>query len=412
MDSQPSCHPVSSLELSSIAQLRHPIPWKYTLLAPAPVCISLIRESTLPVDPTPGKTVQVSFQQGVNNYNGALDTYLNSEITKNHAVAKVLRVDGQTKTGHVQQALLRFDKLFGAATGQIDPNAEIKSASLQLKMTKPGDSLALHRMLSNWSAADTWNSLGNGIQTDGKEAASTPDVLTETISKGLQSFDVTASLQAWLANPSSNYGWAITPTGNDNVFFSSAEGSTAPRLVVEYVASSTSPTSPEPTPVGKTLIGAAGDDKLQGAAGNDTIRGLGGNDNLLGLGGNDRLEGYGGNDIINGGDGNDRISGAQGSDILTGGGGADTFVYNHSGHGLDTIIDFEVGLDKIDVSAILADAKYGSANTFADYIQVVGTGGGAQVQIDKLGDTGDQFNTLATLQGVDANSLKASHFIV
>ena len=117
-------------------------------------------------------------------------------------------------------------------------------------------------------------------------------------------------------------------------------------------------------------------------------------------------------DTIAGGAGNDRISGGQKGDQLSGGGGADIFAYRYIGHGGDAISDFDVLSDKFDVSDIFTSSKYGSANVFNDYIQVVGSTEGAKVQLDLQGDAGDQFKTLATLQGVDANSLNANHFIV
>ena len=65
-----------------------------------------------------------------------------------------------------------------------------------------------------WSDTDNWNSLGNGIQTNGTEALSTADAVTNSVSTGLLSIDVTNSLKAWQSNPSNNFGWAILPTGS------------------------------------------------------------------------------------------------------------------------------------------------------------------------------------------------------
>ena len=63
---------------------------------------------------------------------------------------------------------------------------------------------------------------------------------------GLSSFDVTASLQAWLADPESNQGWALLPISGSGWDFHSAQGATPPRLIVNYV--------PEPgTPVTKQI---------------------------------------------------------------------------------------------------------------------------------------------------------------
>jgi serralysin len=101
-----------------------------------------------------------------------------------------------------------------------------------------------------------------------------------------------------------------------------------------------------------TLIGGLGSDSLSGDAGNDSLDGGGANDTLLGGGGNDTLLGGDGNDRLIGGGANDRLIGGLGNDTLTGGLGADRFVYNNSNEGPDTITDFNVSQDFIQVSAV------------------------------------------------------------
>ena len=62
--------------------------------------------------------------------------------------------------------------------------------------------------------------------------------------------------------------------------------------------------------------------------------------------------------VIKGTAGNDTIIGKGGSDTLSGGQGADTFVFkalSDAGHRGDTITDFKVGQDKIDVHLIKAE---------------------------------------------------------
>ena len=70
---------------------------------------------------------------------------------------------------------------------------------------------------------------------------------------------------------------------------------------------------------------------------------------LTGTGGNDILQGHDGADVINAGLGNDILRDGNGSDALTGGDGADVFVLSHDGV-VDTITDFTVGEDKLDLS--------------------------------------------------------------
>ncbi len=92
------------------------------------------------------------------------------------------------------------------------------------------------------------------------------------------------------------------------------------------------------------IVGSAafidGGDRLSGNGGNDKLVGLVGNDFLNGGDGNDRIFGNSGDDIIDGGLGNDRISGNQ---------GADEFVITQLGQ-RDTIVDMELGIDKIDLT--------------------------------------------------------------
>ncbi|WP_420410947.1 triacylglycerol lipase [Roseibium sp.] len=97
------------------------------------------------------------------------------------------------------------------------------------------------------------------------------------------------------------------------------------------------------------ILGSSKGDLLAGQRGNDALEGFAGDDHLKGKGGHDRLLGGAGNDVIEGGDGNDIITGGTGSDILYGDSGADIFVFA-AGAGTDEIKDFEVGVDKIDVS--------------------------------------------------------------
>ena len=82
--------------------------------------------------------------------------------------------------------------------------------------------------------------------------------------------------------------------------------------------------------------------------GNDVI-GTSGADTLVGTANDDILLGGGGDDILNGGAGDDLIVDGAGSDMLTGGTGADIFTFDPDGSD-DTIVDFERGLDALDLS--------------------------------------------------------------
>ena len=181
-----------------------------------------------------------------------------------------------------------------------------------------------------------------------------------------------------------------------------------------------------------TLAGRAGNDELHGGTGDNIVKGGPGFDTLFGDAGHDTLSlrnsdlggaAYGGdgNDTLTGsanetasswleggaGDdvliakggstalvdfdgGNDRLVGGTGDDGFNGGTGADTFVFGAlwtSASGFqDTIYDFEVGIDKIDMSP--------SGLTFADLtiddtgFSAIITSEAGRIEVSGLGQLG------------------------
>ncbi|KZY48268.1 hypothetical protein A3731_28320, partial [Roseovarius sp. HI0049] len=101
-----------------------------------------------------------------------------------------------------------------------------------------------------------------------------------------------------------------------------------------------------------TLGGGDGNDEINGGGGDDVI--YGGTDNgvdiLRGGDGNDLIFNGGGNDIVFGGDGNDTMWGGADDDIITTGAGADVVGFI-SGNGHDTVTDFTLGEDILDLFA-------------------------------------------------------------
>jgi Ca2+-binding RTX toxin-like protein len=90
---------------------------------------------------------------------------------------------------------------------------------------------------------------------------------------------------------------------------------------------------------------------IAGTRGGETLDGRGGDDLLFGNGGNDHLLGGDDNDLLDGGQGRDRLDGGAGDDVLTGGPGGDTFVFKR-GYGHDTITDFSMFQDQLDLSGL------------------------------------------------------------
>ncbi len=90
-----------------------------------------------------------------------------------------------------------------------------------------------------------------------------------------------------------------------------------------------------------------------------------GNDVLYGDKGNDILFGQGGDDKLFGGEGNDIIIGGTGNNELTGGLGQDTFAwFNVHQTSVDTIKDFNVKEDHLDLSDLLHSVKDNELDKF------------------------------------------------
>ena len=153
------------------------------------------------------------------------------------------------------------------------------------------------------------------------------------------------------------------------------------------------------------ISGEQGRDTLFGGAGHDTLFGGADKDLLVGAAGGDRLYGGGGADVINGEIGNDFISGDVGDDLLTGGAGKDTL---KGGEGNDvfvlesldvhdTIIDFELGSDRLQ----LADGLTLGQLTIVDHESNTGA---------LLRDSANHNSVIAIVENVQATDLSIHLF--
>jgi Ca2+-binding RTX toxin-like protein len=165
------------------------------------------------------------------------------------------------------------------------------------------------------------------------------------------------------------------------------------------------------------LLGGLHDDVLRGAAGDDQLDGGEGHDDLDGGADNDTLFGGAGNDLLKGGAGDDVIEGGAGNDTLTGGGGFDQYMFNSLSDGIDTITDFKVSgasMDQLTFSASMF-TNFSGDDAFdligSGFLRAVSGGGQTQIQIDVDGG-GDNFTTLAMLNGNVSNGMLADHAII
>lgn len=169
-----------------------------------------------------------------------------------------------------------------------------------------------------------------------------------------------------------------------------------------------------------TVDAGEGDDLIQGGDGNDSISGGDGNDvafgnadadsisgddgndslygdffsdsaeTLSGGKGDDIIFGFGGDDKLFGGEGDDLLDGGAGADELTGGIGADTFQFLADSFGaIDTITDFEVGVDTIRVFGVLDNTA-----TLSDGLLTIGGEAIANINVDPL---------TVNVNGIDVN---------
>ena len=147
--------------------------------------------------------------------------------------------------------VLRFD------VTSIPAQAQLTSARLELYLAESGSANSdmraeVYRLLRGWNETTaTWNRPATGqtwaqagAQGVGADYNATLVAATNVQATGRwYSFDVTAAVQAWLTNPSSNYGLllqanAATNTPNFEERFASREATDAtkrPKLTIDYV---------------------------------------------------------------------------------------------------------------------------------------------------------------------------------
>lgn len=138
-------------------------------------------------------------------------------------------------------------------------------------------------------------------------------------------------------------------------------------------------------------------------AGVENLVGANLDDTLIGDGGNNSLTGGLGNDALNGGAGLDILLADFGNDTLTGGADADSFVIGAT-NGARTITDFELGIDKIDLTAFGFDAA-GNSSYWAGSVAASGAN-----TVLTLAGQGGELATI-TLSNIDAQDLSLGDFV-
>jgi MYXO-CTERM domain-containing protein len=180
------------------------------------------------------------FRQGLNGYSDTHDTFLlQSAGGTVQGNATTFRWDTTDPSPQISVGLLRFGSIFGPGANQIPEGSTIVSAQLRLFVTDASVAPAadVNLVTVAWDEGSaTWNNFGGeaGVQPDeyGIWVGSGP------LAAGAWTTDVTISLAAWMAAPTSNFGWMFRPNSGDSLAVASSENGTAanrPTLTVNFI---------------------------------------------------------------------------------------------------------------------------------------------------------------------------------
>ena len=184
-------------------------------------------------------TFTTSFQEGADGYDGTEDTFIMG-ATPNTAYGDETWVEWDNSDPQGDETanfgLLKFEDIFGAASGQIPFGATIIEAILTYTVNNSGDDGSVNEAAIDWSEATTYNGFGStaGVQEEDYGIA------VGTVSggsTGTYTLVVTDSIQRWLEG-AANLGWIFRPINDDGVEFRSSEYTTTiserPKLEVTY----------------------------------------------------------------------------------------------------------------------------------------------------------------------------------
>lgn len=209
-----------------------------------------------------------SFQNGVNGYTGTFSKHIGKNALPDAqgnpvytntlgSSAASYYLDGYP--GHAdsadQNAIMRFDNIFGTGTGQIPPGAKVTKAELILTTANGANSrspgpFVVDRLIVPVTAATTYADLDAGFGFEGVRGSSSGlpvAAFGSMTNQTPQVADVTAIVRYWanelIANPNENpnLGFSIYTGGTADGWEYCAEGNSTvdlrPKLVVSYVTS-------------------------------------------------------------------------------------------------------------------------------------------------------------------------------
>lgn len=196
-----------------------------------------------------------TFQQGVNGYNGAADTFIEAvHPDTNYSTADRLTLS--TRGYEENRSLLKFE-LQG-----IPANAQVVKATLDVYVVTQGSGtvcFAAYDMKRNWqptqstwkvySSGNPWGAAGAKDTNTDRAATYVPGFrLPLTVSSVWRTLDVSVAAQQWLSDPASNNGVLLEasgPTGTQFALASSEFGDARfrPRLTISYTLPYGTPTA-------------------------------------------------------------------------------------------------------------------------------------------------------------------------
>ena len=216
-------------------------------------------------------TITIEFQQGVDGYSGASDTYLaEAAATTNFGSAATLLVDGDDGLGVDLAPLLRFD------VSDIPAGSVVQSATLNLETFDPTTSVySLYELKTAWSELGaTWDESSSGVPWQAAGAQGTNDRDTAVLGTFSApaignipvalNVDGVSAVQGWVDSAGSNHGIIIADStasnGGDIRSSDYATASLRPKLTVIYSMPAadtdppTAPTSLTVDAVGETMV--------------------------------------------------------------------------------------------------------------------------------------------------------------
>lgn len=237
------------------------LPVPTAMLSAAPAVMSSPTTTPLPVQAATRIPSVAVLQQGLEGYNGCVDTYIQIYLPDdNFCQSPELSVGTSNKAG----LLLRFD-LTGLPDSVIGLNSAsvIQEARLALYAVqgRADTVIGAYLLRREWEAcAVTWNQPWQEPSADGaqdRDSEPWSEAAAERAPSWLE-FDVTGLVQDWLRDPGNNYGLIIksfeAALPSHHIFFASDHPavSSRPKLTIKY-----EPVAPTRTPVPQTATPTA-----------------------------------------------------------------------------------------------------------------------------------------------------------